>query len=265
MQPMVIDASRIAAAAAGLWWPVLRVGGFIAAAPIVSAGTVPARIRVVLTLAITFLLAPAASVPAGLSIFSGAGLVAAASELLVGVAIGLVVQLAFEAFSFGGQLVGMTMGLGFANLVDPVRGANTTVIGQFLMVLATLAYLSADGHLLLLGELANSFRALPIGRGAEDQGLLFAVVLRGATIFQAGLLIALPAVVALIIVNIALGVVTRAAPQLNLFGVGFPITLLAGYLVLFAGLGGIVEGMGGILREALEAVAAMTAAPIRVH
>ncbi len=159
-------------------------------------------------------------------------MLAAVLEVLIGVAIGMVVQLAFEALVFAGQTISMTMGLGFATLVDPQRGAQTPVLGQMFMIFGTLTYLAINGHLMLLGALADSFHTLPIGAEHVDKNFLLSVALWGARVFDTGLLIALPAVIALVIVNLALGVVTRAAPQLNLFGIGFTITLLCGFFVL---------------------------------
>ena len=261
MQPLVIDASDISSWVSRLWWPVIRIGGFVASAPIVSAAAVPSRIKAVLTVAVAFLVAPSVPVPAELSIFSGVGIMTAAQELLIGVAIGMVVQLAFEALTLAGQTIATTMGLGFATLVDPQRGANTAVLGQLFMVFAVLTFLATDGHLVLIAVLAHSFHSLPIGAARLDEGWLLSVAGWGGRIFESGILIALPAVVALLIVNLALGVVTRAAPQLNLFGIGFPITLLAGYIVLYAGMDGIMAGIGSVIHGALAAAAQMTVAP----
>jgi flagellar biosynthetic protein FliR len=122
------------------------------------------------------------------------------------------------------------------------------------MIFGTLIYLALNGHLMLLGALAESFRSLPIGAAHVDGSFLLAVVLWGARVFEAGLLIALPAVISLVIVNLALGVVTRAAPQLNLFGIGFTITLMCGFFVLIAGLDGIMSGITDLLNSALMAV-----------
>jgi flagellar biosynthetic protein FliR len=174
--------------------------------------------------------------------------------LLIGVSIGMVVQLAFEALVFAGQNISLTMGLGFATLVDPQRGAQTPVLGQMFMIFGTLTYLAINGHLLLLGALAESFHSLPIGAAHVGQNFLLSVVLWGARVFDAGLLIALPAVIALVIVNLALGVVTRAAPQLNLFGIGFTIALLSGFFVMLAGLDGIMSGISSLINSALMAV-----------
>jgi flagellar biosynthetic protein FliR len=114
---------------------------------------------------------------------------------------------------------------------------------------------------MLLGALAQSFHSLPIGAAPVDKNFLLSVVLWGARVFDAGLLIALPAVIALVIVNLALGVVTRAAPQLNLFGIGFTITLIAGFFVLIAGLDGIMSGISSLINSALTAVSEMVGAP----
>jgi flagellar biosynthesis protein FliR len=220
---------------------------------------VPGLVKIVLTLALAFLLAPLVEVPTGLSIFSAAGMLAAALELLIGVAIGLVVLLAFEALVFAGQSISLTMGLGFATLVDPQRGAQVPVLGQMFMIFGTLIYLSINGHLMLLGALAESFHTLPIGAAHVGKDFLLAVVLWGARVFDTGLLIALPAVIALVIVNLALGVITRAAPQLNLFGIGFTITLLSGFFVLLAGLDGIMSGISTMIHSALTAVSELVA------
>jgi flagellar biosynthetic protein FliR len=258
-QVMTLDAGAVAGWAVGLWWPMLRIGGFVLAAPLVSQGVVPRLVKVALTLGLGVLLAPLAEVPDGLSVFSGAGLLAALREMLVGISIGMVVQVSFEAMGLAGQTISMTMGLGFATLVDPQRGANTTVVGQLFTLFALLTYLALGGHLMLLAALAASFRALPIGAATLGNGFLGAVATWGGQVFGTGLLIALPAVIALLIINMALGVVTRAAPQLNLFGIGFPLTLLAGFTVLILGIDALMAGTAGLIGDSLAAVATILA------
>jgi flagellar biosynthetic protein FliR len=255
MQPVSLNAADVSMWVGRLWWPMLRVGGFVLAAPIASETVIPRLVKIVMSVALAFLMAPLVQIPAQLTIFSGAGLLAAVQELLIGVAIGMVVQLTFEALTFAGQTISLTMGLGFATLVDPQRGANTTVLGQMFMICGLLTYLAINGHLVLLGALAESFQTLPIGAAHIDGGFLLSVVLWGARVFESGLMIALPVVIALVIVNLALGVVTRAAPQLNLFGIGFTITLLCGFFVLIAGLDGIMAGISSLINSALMAVA----------
>src|SRR4029077_4550403 len=124
-----------------------------------------------------------------------------------------------------------------------------------------LTYLAINGHLMLLGVLAESFQSLPVGAAHIDRNFLLSVVLWGARVFETGLLIALPAVIALVIVNLALGVVTRAAPQLNIFGIGFTIPLMSGFFVLLAGLDGIMSGISTLIDNALMAVSALVGTP----
>jgi flagellar biosynthesis protein FliR len=260
VQPVVINAADISRWVAHLWWPVLRVGGFVLTAPLASEATIPGPVKIALSLGLAFIMAPLAPVPADLSIFSGAGAMAALQELLIGIAIGMVVQLAFEALAFAGQSISTTMGLGFATLVDPQHGADTPVLGQLFTIFGTLTYLAVNGHLVLIGALAMSFKTLPIGGANIDRNLLWSVALWGGRVFEAGLLVALPAVVALVIVNLALGVVTRAAPQLNLFGIGFTITLLSGFLVLIVGLDGLMAGISSLVNSAISAAVDLTGA-----
>jgi flagellar biosynthetic protein FliR len=243
MQPLTLNASDVSMWVGRMWWPVLRISGFVLTAPATSEAVIPRLVKIVLTLALAFLMGPLVQVPADLSIFSAAGMLSA------------------EALVFAGQSVSLTMGLGFATLVDPQRGAQTPVLGQMFMIFGTLIYLAINGHLMLLGALAQSFHSLPIGAAHVDRNFLLAVVLWGARVFDAGLLIALPAVIALVIVNLALGVVTRAAPQLNLFGIGFTITLLAGFFVLIAGLDGIMSGISSLIHSALAAVSELVGSP----
>jgi flagellar biosynthetic protein FliR len=180
---------------------------------------------------------------------------------LIGVAIGMVVTLAFDALIFGGQLISNSMGLGFATLIDPQHGVNSTVLGQMFMIFGTLTYLAINGHLILLGVLADSFQTLPVGASHIGPDFLLSVVLWGGCVFESGLLIALPAVIALVIVQLALGVVSRAAPQLNLFGIGFTLTLLSGFFVLIAGVDGMAAGISHLIGGALTAAANLVRLP----
>ncbi len=265
MQPLTLNASDVSQWVGRLWWPMLRVGGFVLAAPVASETVIPTFVKIVMSLSLAFLMAPLVQIPAALTIFSGAGMLAGVQEILIGVAIGMVVQLTFEALTFAGQTISLTMGLGFATLVDPQRGANTTVLGQMFMIFGILTYLAINGHLVLLGALAESFQTLPIGAAHIDRNFFLSVAVWGARVFESGLLIALPAVIALVIVNLALGVVTRAAPQLNLFGIGFTITMMCGFFVLLVGLDGIMAGISSLINSALNAVTDLVRAPAGAH
>jgi flagellar biosynthetic protein FliR len=164
-------------------------------------------------------------------IFSFKSLLILIQQLIIGLAIGFSMRLVFSAVDMAGQMIGMTMGLGFASFFDPQTRGQTTALNQFLVLLALLIFMSMDGHILVITTVAHSFVTMPIGMdGVGIDGMKIA--LWGEVIFSAGLLLALPAVAALLITNMALGILTRTAPQLNLFGIGFPITLSIGFLVL---------------------------------
>ena len=251
LKEISVDSAQVAGTLARVWWPLLRVGGFVLTAPIVGSSTVPRSARIGFSVALALLLAPVVAAPADLNIFSGHGVLASVNQLLIGVAIGLTAQLLFDALALAGQTISMTMGLGYATLVDPQRGANTAVLGQMFTILGTLVYLSLNGHLALLGSFVRSFESMPIGVEVVGRNFFGSIAAWGAHVFESGLLIALPATVALIIVNLALGVVTRAAPQLNLFGIGFPITMLAGFFVLIVGLDSVFTGINGLIETTL--------------
>jgi flagellar biosynthesis protein FliR len=258
MTGLDFTAGQVSSWVSTLVWPLLRVSGLVLVAPIFGARVVPARVRIVTALALTPIVAMLAPTPTGaFEPLSAAGLLTAVQQLLIGIAIGFAVQIAFDALEMAGQLIAMTMGLGFATLVDPARGAMTPVLSQFLLVVGVLLFLSFDGHVLLIGAIADSFRWAPVGEVAfgPDQALQLAGW--GARIFESGLVIALPAVVALLAVNVGMGIVSRAAPQLNLFAVGFPAAMLAGYLFLLLSLPAIGESFAALVERSLGFAAAL--------
>lgn len=248
---MHFDAAGIAASVTALAWVFLRVTGLMLVAPVFGANVVATRIKVVLAVTLTGLIAPLAPAPVDLELWSAAGLLAAVTQLAIGIALGFCVQMVFDALVLAGQTISMTMGLGFATLIDPERGASTPVLSQFLLILGLLIFLALDGHVLLLTTLVDSFRWTPVGAPLPADGLRD-LVLWGGRIFEAGLLIALPAVIALIVVNLAMGVVSRAAPQLNLFAVGFPAAMLFGFLILLLSLPVLEDAFVRLVEDGFE-------------
>lgn len=214
-----------------LLWPLTRVLGVIAASPIFSHSAIPNQVKLGLGITLTLIIVPTLAPLPHFNIFSLQGLLILVQQLIIGLAIGFSMRLVFSAVELAGQVIGMSMGLGFASFYDPQTQGQSTAINQFLVLLAMLVFLSIDGHLMIVTALSNSFITMPIvleGAGINP----LKMVLWGEMIFSAGLLLALPAVAALLITNMALGILTKAAPQLNLFGIGFPVTLGIGFLVL---------------------------------
>ena len=202
--------------------------------PLIGTGMVPARVRVILSAAITILVAPLIKQPEA-ELLSGTSLVITAQQLIIGLSIGLAMQLVFDAVVMGGQLLANTMGLSFAVNVDPLHGASTPVLGQFYTIMVALTYLALNGHLMLIDVLTQSFRMLPLGTQGLGNDGLWTYVHMGSVLFSGALMIALPGLTALLIVNFAFGMMSRAAPTLNLFAVGFPASLALGLVIIMLG------------------------------
>lgn len=254
---MQFEATQITGWITALLWPLLRISGLVLVAPVLGANVVPARLRITLALSLAVLVSPLAPPPPGFDPLSAPGLLAMATQIAIGAAIGFAVQIAFDALVMAGQLVAMTMGLGFATLVDPARGGATPVLSQFLLILGILLFLSVDGHIALIGVLVDSFRWAPVGAAGLGDGGLWSLALWGGKVFEAGLVIALPALVALLGINFGMGVVSRAAPQLNLFAVGFPVAMLFGFLVLLLSLPALQGVFIALLGDAMEMAASV--------
>lgn len=224
--------AQLAGWIATFFYPLARVLGFAASAPVFNNLAVPRRVRLTLGLLIGIGVAPLVPPVAGIDINSGVGLWMLAREMLIGVAMGFAMRLVFAAVQVAGDQIGSQMGLGFAIFYDPLSTAQTAVIAEFLVLLATLVFLSINGHLMMIATLAQSFQVIPIARELLPAQGWLNLVLMAKTTFAMGLLLALPVTVALVITNLTLGVLNRAAPQLNLFAIGFPITITGGFILL---------------------------------
>lgn len=230
---LTITSAQLAAWLAGFLWPLFRVGALIASAPILGNPGFPQRAKIGLAVAVTLVLAPTLDPLPDVDAGSATGLLILAQQVVIGVAMGLAMRIVFVAVEMAGNLIGLQMGLGFATFFDPVNSSQVPVVSRFLGLLFTLAFLAMNGHLLMIEALAESFRIFPLS--AQPASALGWKTLAdwGGEVFRSGLLLSLPMVAALLIANLSIGIMTRAAPQLNIFAVGFPITLAAGFMVLF--------------------------------
>ena len=222
-------------------WLSLRVGGMWVAIPVFGSAVLPARLRVLLIVATTVLLAitlherlpiPEPSTPAFW--------VGAVREILIGLMLGFTLRLAFEAMLLAAELISLAMGLGFAQLNDPLRGTSAPVLGQLFSVATTLVFLTLEGHLRLLEGLLWSYVG-PDQSGLADD-LLGGTLAWSGFVFTHAVQVAMPALFALLLVNLGFGVISRSAPSLNLLAVGFPAALLIGILLLLLLVPAIVEG-----------------------
>jgi flagellar biosynthesis protein FliR len=237
-----------------LFWPFVRIGACFMVAPLFGASMVPARVRVVLAAAMAALIAPRLPALPAVSPLSGAGVLITLQQVLIGVALGFCLQLAFDAVTLGGQMLANSMGLSFAFNLDPQRGgsSSTPALGQLFTLLVVLTFLALNGHLRLLETLVQSFSTLPIGVDGLGAAGLHSVVAWGSHLFAGALAIALPGITALLVVHLAFGVVSRAAPSLNLFAIGFPVTLVCGLVIVMFGLPSVQSSFIGLMREAFD-------------
>lgn len=230
-------------------WPLFRIAAMVGVAPVFGAQNVPVRIRVGIAVALTLVIAPVLPQVPQVDPISSTGILIIVHQVMIGLAIGFALRLVFAAFVLAGQLIGQTMGLGFAAMVDPQNGVQVPVVGQFYQIMVTLLFLAMNGHLVLIEVIADSFRTLPVGPEGLGMGSLWSLVLWGGQVFAGAVLVSLPAVTALLVVNIAFGVMTRASPQLNIFAVGFPVTLCIGVIVMLVTLPVILPQLSHIMSD----------------
>lgn len=227
--------TQIAQFVGSFFFPLVRITAFLLAAPIFGTKIVTARIRVVLGVMTTIIVAPL--LPAGpqYEALSLTVIIIIAQQILIGVALAFVFQVVFQVFVMAGQYIAMSMGLGFASMNDPANGVTVTIISQFYLLTTTLLFLSINGHLVLMQIIIDSFTVMPISTIGFSPGDYYKIISLGGWMFASGFAIALPILTSLLVVNIAFGVMSRSAPQINVFVVGFPMTLIFGLFVMWLG------------------------------
>ncbi len=232
MTALIVSETEISAWVMSWLWPFFRVAALVMTAPVIGTKSVPLRMRLVLALALSLVVAPLAGLRGMPEPVSALGLLITVQQILVGAALGLAVRLVFLVMEVGGQVIAQQTGLGFAAMMDPMNGAQVPVVSQFYIVLGTLTFFSIDGHLVLIEVLAESFKTVPVlGPGLARESL-WQITGWVSWLLSQAVVLALPAMIALLVVNLALAVVARAAPQLNIISVGFPFMILFGMFVV---------------------------------
>lgn len=227
--------TEIAQFIGNFFFPLVRITAFLLAAPIFGTRIVTARVRVVLGVMCTIIVAPL--LPAGpqYEALSLTSFIIITQQVLIGITLAFVFQVMFQVFVMAGQYMAMSMGLGFASMNDPSSGLTVTILSQFYLMVTTVLFVSINGHLVIIQILIDSFDVMPIGTNGFSAIDYYKVLGLGGWMFAGGLTIALPVLTALLIVNIAFGVMSRSAPQINVFAVGFPMTLVFGLLIMWFG------------------------------
>lgn len=248
-----IGSAQIDAWIAAYFFPLARILAFIAAAPLWSSAGIPRRTRLIMGLAVTVAIAPVLPTMPAVQAASLQGLWILAQQMLIGIGMGFAARIVFTAYELAGEFIGFQMGLGFATFYDPLNSSQTPVISEFISLMALLLFLSMNGHLFYFATLAQSFTAIPVSAMPLGAASWLNLAELGSKIFSAGLLLALPIVVALMITNIALAVLSRAAPQLNIFALGFPLTLTGGFVGLAISLNYLASPLQDLFEFALSA------------
>lgn len=214
-------------------WTVLRIGAMLMAMPLIGSRAVPSRVRALLAVAMAIAFSPLLPPVPQWTGFDAATVLSIARELAIGVSIGFLLRLVFEAGAMAGELVAQGTGLAFAQMSDPLRGGSSGVIGQWFYLLFGLLFFTANGHLALISLLMDSYKALPIGAALPDVNTFLMIAPNFLLqVFRGALTLALPLTVAMLAINLAFGVLARAAPALNPVQLGLPVALLLGIFLL---------------------------------
>lgn len=255
---MVITTAELTAFVGSLLWPLFRIAALMMTAPIFGARTVPRRVRVGFSVLLALAIAPVLPAPPAVDVFSPTAVFIIMQQLLIGVMMGFALQVVISAVTTGGQMIAMQMGLGFAAMVDPQNGAQTPLLSQFYVVMVILIFLGLNGHLVMFEVLYDSFISMPIGQASMPLDNLWLLVRWSGEIFAGAVGMAIPAIASLLIVNFAFGIMTRAAPQLNIFAIGFPITLMLGFGVILATLPSFLPQSTSMFNDAYHLIRGIT-------
>lgn len=254
MQPMLaLTDTQISTWVASFMLPLFRIVAVLMTMPIFGTTLVPRRIRLYFAVAITVVIAPILPPMPAVEALDLSALLLIGEQIIIGAGMGLSLQLFFQIFVIAGQIIAVQMGMGFASMVDPTNGVSSAVIGQFFTMLVTLLFLAMNGHLVVLDILVESFNSMPVGSGLLVNNFWQLATGLGG-VMSSGLRLVLPAITALLVINIAFGVMTRAAPQLNIFSIGFPLTLVLGMVILWMSMADILNQYQPMASEALQAL-----------
>lgn len=216
--------------------PFIRIAALFMVMPIFGTELVPKRIRILLSLGVSLIAftSLSGSAPMITPLWSMLELVLLITQqIIIGVAIGLTIHIVFQAFVIAGQISAMQMGLGFASMMDPQNGVSVPAVGQLYLMIVTLLYLSMNGHLYAIQIVMESFEVLPLYDFNLSTLPIDKLVKLSGWLFLGAMKISLPAIAALLIVNLSIGIMTKAAPQLNIFSIGFPVTMILGLIILW--------------------------------
>lgn len=251
---MNFNEAQIISWVSGMLLPFFRITSMLMTMPLIGTKMVPGPIKILLAIAITLLLYPSLKGVPDVSLLDPNFILLVAQQVLVGIVIGFLFQLVFQVLIMAGALISMQSGLAFSSLVDPATQTSVPAISHFYVVMGSLLFITLNGHLLALQLVFQTFDSFPIStKMVSPEG--FSLLLKtSGIIFLNGVIISLPAIIALLLANISLAIMTRAAPQLNIFTIGFPITLMAGIFMLMLSLTEVSREFYALLEQMIATV-----------
>ena len=230
----------------------LRVGAFLISAPFFGGRMVPLQIRIVFSFCLGFWILKTLQFPDQNTLLGPKLILIVFQELFIGLTVGLVLNICFAAVSLAGEKIAATSGLAFASQVDPTGGGQSPVISQIFYLFLIVIFFSVNGHLILLGLIYKSFEFYPLGQFTSYDELVSTGLSASNILFKSAANIVLPIVCVLLFVNIAIGFITKSAPQLNLFSFGFPMTLIGAFLILFYSVDAISFAFKDLIQEIID-------------
>ncbi|SHE19609.1 flagellar biosynthetic protein FliR [methanotrophic endosymbiont of Bathymodiolus puteoserpentis (Logatchev)] len=235
-------------------WPFIRISSLFMAIPIFSARTTPVKFRLLISFLITWVVIPFIPPLPDVPLMSYAGVMVTIQQMAIGLASAFILQMVFAVLLVGGQSIAYSMGLGFASMVDPASGVQVPVVAQILVITGSLFFMSVNGHLLLIELLIESFKTLPIDVIGLTKADLWAIIIWSGQMFAGGVLLALPIMSVVLFVNVSFGVASKAAPQLQIFGVGFPITIMVGLVLIWILMPNVIEAFSIVLADGFQLI-----------
>lgn len=250
MAPIELSDQQLAQWLGQIFLPLTRYSGLLMLMPVIGTRLVSTRTRMALALMLTIITIPLLPAPIDIDLFSLRTLLILAEELLLGMMMGFIFMVAFQVFVLAGQFMALKLGMGFSAMNDPTTGVSVTSLSQFYLLLTTLCFIGMNGHILLIEALTQSYQIFPAGSIDLSREHFIKIALLSTWLFERALSMALPVFAFLMVINIAFGVMSRSAPQLNIFAVGFPFTLVCGLVMIGFGLNGFLSDFTAVVDQA---------------
>lgn len=249
-----LDMARLADPAAGFFFAMLRIGAFLIASPAFGGRYCPIPVRIVAAICLTLPVLGQADLPGADALARLSVVPVVMAELALGLTAGLVLTILFGAAAIAGDRIANAAGLGFAMQVDPSIGGQSPVVAQIFSLAMVMVFITTDSHLIALRIVLDSYQTMPPGQVPDLNTLAAAGVTAGTAMFALSATLMLPVVAGLLVLNLGVGIITRSAPQLNLFSVGFPLAIIAALVLLWLTVPQVTTGMSGIAQVGTEAL-----------